>query len=52
MKIINWLLQPTANGATYLQAIILSLFTFIIVSVVIRNIKSLIKDYKSKGIYK
>lgn len=44
MKIINWLLQQTQDGATYLQAIILITILCVLIFALAINIRSLIRD--------
>ena len=45
MKIINWLLQPTPDGATYLQAITLTAILVPIMIVLVKDMKELFRDY-------
>lgn len=48
-KLINWLFQRTMDGATYLQAIILSAILCALVFALVVNINSIFRDLK-KGV--
>lgn len=44
MNILEWLLQTTSKGATYLQAITLTLLAVFVIIVSIREFKSLLYE--------
>ena len=44
MNIIEWLLQPTPDGATYLQAITLSIIAIVLLVALIRGIRDFIRE--------
>ena len=44
MNIIDWLLQPTPDGATYLQAITLSVIAIVLLVALIRGIRDFIRE--------
>lgn len=41
-KLINWLLQPTQNGATYLQVLIVGALMCVVLHLFFKNIKEVI----------
>ena len=44
MKIVDWLLQPTQDGATYLQAITLSIIAIVLTVAIMQEVKELFAD--------
>ena len=47
-RIINWLMQPTSNGATILQVLLLSIFLLIVINLSFRQIEEIIKIAKEE----
>lgn len=47
-RIINWLMQPTSNGATILQVLLLSVFLLIVINLSFRQIEEIIKIAKEE----
>ncbi len=45
MNILEWLLQTTSKGATYLQAITLTAILVPIMIILVKDMKELFRDY-------
>ena len=45
MNILEWLLQTTSKGATYLQAITLTAILVPIMIILVKDMKELFQDY-------
>lgn len=46
---IDWLMQRTADGSTYLQVIILTILLVVVVGVCVRTWNKILEDFKEGG---